>query len=62
MIGGIRHIHKDPNQVIALRLPFVPPETTDRLRLSGHGPEALFLFEQRLGHDIITHRLAIIEP
>jgi hypothetical protein len=38
----VRDVYKDSDQVIAVELAFVPPESADRLRLSRHSPEPLF--------------------
>jgi len=62
MLGLVRDVYKDPDQVIAVRLAFVPPEAADRLRLGRHGPEPLLQFEQSVGDKIIGHGLAVIEP
>jgi hypothetical protein len=41
MVGLVGDIDKHPDQVVAVRLPFVSPEAADRLRLGRHGPEPL---------------------
>jgi hypothetical protein len=61
MFGLVRDVYKDPDQVIAVRLAFAPPEAANRLRLGRHGPEPLFQFEQSLGDKIIRHGFAVIE-
>ena len=38
MFGLVSDIHEDPDQVIAVRLALVPPQTADRLRLDDTAP------------------------
>ncbi|MGO8902139.1 MAG: hypothetical protein ACLQU5_27900 [Isosphaeraceae bacterium] len=49
MFGLVGDVYKDPDQVNAVRLAFVPPEAADRPRLGRHGPEPLLQFEQGVG-------------
>lgn len=62
MLGLLRDVHEDPDQVIAVRFTLVSPQTTDRLCLGRHRPEPLLQLKQRLGHDFVGDGLAVIEP
>jgi hypothetical protein len=62
MVGVVFDVDKDADQVIAVRLSFVPPEAANRLRLRRNSSKALLDFEQSFGDEIIGHRHAIIEP
>jgi hypothetical protein len=62
MFGVVRDVNEHTDQVVPVRLTFVPPEAADRLCLGRHGPEMLFQFEQSVGDKIVWHGLPIIEP
>jgi hypothetical protein len=62
MLGLVRDIHKDADQVIAVRLAFVPPQAADGLRLGRDGPDPLLQFEEGVGHEVVWHGLTVIEP
>jgi len=62
MLGLVRDIHEDPDEIVAIRLALVAPEAADRLRLGRHGPESLLQFEQGVGDEVVGYGLAVIEP
>src|SRR5437899_3259919 len=58
----IRHIHEDPDQVVAEFDSLVLPNAVDDLRLPRNRPETLFQLNERFADQTPRHSLAVIEP
>ncbi len=62
MLGCVGDVNENPDQVVAEGLTFDAPMPTDRLGLSGDGPEALFELDQRVREQVVGNRRAVMEP
>src|SRR5262249_54132527 len=59
---GVRDVHEDTHQFIAVSLALMPPLAPNSLRLGGHGSKMLLQLDQRVRNERIRDRLAIVKP